>query len=409
MKIDLLEILLLGALAQLAATASQAETLQLSGNQRWLALASDRDKDVAIGIARHEAGRAGVVKVISSKSGYYGVIAGPYKAKTIQDLKKNDKDSMFADLPQDALMSRGDNYTATVWEAPKGKGIGLAAFALDKPAQFSSGQLQVTVSAQKLSTENAYTVIDGKDAQGTFHFDIGKDLPKDELATAEEFTGLNYNNAGVAQLVPATQSPQVIVTNYSGGAHCCTTTYFMSRDQSQGAWLLSHSPALDGDGYSYEDVDGDGALELISSDNAFLYAFESYAGSAAPIKISELRGGKIEDVSEAPAMHARLVQDMAGLDYDAKVRPEFQKSNGFLAAWVASKIRLGQGDAAWASFMKTYDKESTFGPQVCTSGQKQEDCPVDNLKPIPIPKALAQFLKDNGYGPLPKAAEAELK
>lgn len=390
-------------------TSASAETLQLTGNQRWLALASDKDKDVAIGIARHESGRSSVVKVVSSKSGYYGVIAGPYSAKTIQDLKRRDKDSLFADLPQDALMSRGDNYIATIWQAPKGNGIGLSAFALDKAAQLSSGPLQATVSAQRLGNENAYTSVDGKDGRGTFHFDIGKDLPKDELARAEEFTGLNYNNAGVAQLVPGTDAPQVIVTNFSGGAHCCTSTYLLSRDQAQGGWSMTKSPTLDGEGYWFEDVDGDGALELMSSDNAFFYAFDSYAGSAAPIKISKLRGGKIEDVTDDPAMHARLVQDMAGLDYDAKIRPEYKKSNGFLAAWVASKIRLGQGDMAWATFMKSYDKQSTFGPQDCVTGQKIEDCPADNLKPIPIPKALAQFLRGNGYGPLPKAAEAELK
>jgi serine protease Do len=385
--------------------AAQAETLELKGKMRWLALASAKDKDVAIGIARRSTYMADTVKVVSSKSGYYGVIIGPYAANSINDLKKQDKDSRLGDLPKDALLSKGDNYIETVWQN-KDNGIGAVAYSIDKPAEFSSGALSVKVQGQKLGVDRAYSSIIGKDAGGTFSFEIGKDLPIDELALAEEFTSLEYNRAAVAKLMVQSPSPQVVVTNYTGGAHCCTNTWILSRDTEQAAWSKTRAENLDGDGYWYEDVDGDGALEMLSVDNKFLYAFDSYAGSVAPIKIAKFQNGKFDDVSETPTMHSRLVQDLAGIEFEAKTRPESWRQNGFLAGWVASKIRLGEGDAAWKKVLANIDLKSDFGPQECTSGQTVSDCPVGNLKTIPVLKALASFLKENGYGPLPAAAEA---
>ena len=113
-------------------------------------------------------------------------------------------------------------------------------------------------------------------------------------------------------------------------------------------------------------------------------------------------------MSETPDMHSRIVQDLAGIEFEAKVRPDVWKENGFLAGWVAAKIRLGQGIDAWNTVVQNIDKNSDFGPQQCTTGQKIDDCPADKTKPVPILKALASFLKENGYAPLPDAAEALL-
>ena len=403
-------IIKLGALglAVLLSTASaQAENLVLSGKMRWLTIASTKDKNVAIGIARASSYMSDKVKVVTSKSGFYGVILGPYAASSIQALKKADVDSKLSELPADALLSRGDNYLETVWEA-KSTSLSPVAYSINKSAEFSSGNLSVIVKGQKLGTDKAFTIVDGKDGAGTFHFDIEKDLPQDEMASAEEFLGLVDHQAALAKLVPSAPNKQVVVTSYTGGAHCCTRTWILSRDTEQGAWSKTDSEVLDGDGYWYEDVDGDGTLELLSVDNHFLYAFDSYAGSLAPIKIFKFQNGKLDEVSGEPAMHSRLEQDLAGMEFSAKVRPDSWKQNGFLAGWVAAKIRLGQGIDAWNTVVQNIDKNSDFGPQECTTGQNLDDCPDGKSKPIPILKALAGFLKENGYTPLPDAAEALL-
>ncbi|MDE2446782.1 MAG: hypothetical protein KGO94_11420, partial [Alphaproteobacteria bacterium] len=351
--------------------------------------------------------RSDVVKVVTSESGYYGVILGPYNVKTMQELKKKDANNQLSALPPDALLSRGDKYLKTVWEN-KPTGIGAVAYSLDKAAVFSSGSLSVKVQAQKQGKENAYTIVSGQDGAGTFHFDIGKDLPADEMASAEEYKGLLYHKAGVAKLVKDAPSKQIVVTAYTGGAHCCTKTWIISRDTDHAAWGMTEGETLDGDGYWFEDVDGDGTLELLSVDNHFLYAFDSYAGSFAPVKIYKLQNGKIDDVSEADAMRHRLVQDLAGMEFEAKARPDLWKENGFLAGWVAAKIRLGQGEDAWNTVTQNMQKDTGFGPEICTTGQDLADCPQDKIQAVPVVKALASFLKDNGYGPLPLAAEALL-
>ena len=388
-------------------TAAQAESLQLSGAKHWLAIASDKDKDAAIGIARHQYALADAVRVVASKSGYYGVIAGSYEAASIQDLKKNDKNNSFDELPKDALLSYGGNYTETVWHLqPKSESAGVS-YILNKIAQFSAGTLMVTVKGETLGADTAYTSVDDKDSQGPFNFDLGKDVAAEEMMSDQILE--DYNHAAVVHLLPAAETPQVIIRNFTGGAHCCTETTILTRPPRSEAWAAIKGATLDGEGHWFEDVNSDGGQELLSVDNAFLYAFDSYAGSFAPLKISRLAGGSIEDISEDLSMRSRLVQDLAGMEFSAKLNPELWKSNGFLAGWVASKIRLGQGDEAWKKFSPNYEKKCDFGPQTCTTGQKIDDCPADKTKPIPIPKALAQFLRDNGYGPLPKAAEAEIQ
>lgn len=215
-------------------TAAQAESLQLSGAKHWLAIASDKDKDAAIGIARHQYALADAVRVVASKSGYYGVIAGSYEAASIQDLKKNDKNNSFDELPKDALLSYGGNYTETVWHLqPKSESAGVS-YILNKIAQFSAGTLMVTVKGETLGADTAYTSVDGKDSQGPFHFDLGKDVAAEEMMSDQILE--DYNHAAVVHLLPAAETPQVIIRNFTGGAHCCTETAILTppRDQRLG-------------------------------------------------------------------------------------------------------------------------------------------------------------------------------
>ena len=390
-----------------AAGLAVAGDLQLSGNKRWLAVASSKDKDIAIGIARQMGGYGDPTKVVTSASGFYAVILGPYEASSIDQLKKQGA-GKFDELPKDALLSQGAHYKDVAWTYQP-VSMGLVSYSLTKPATFSVDGLTVKVQGQPLEKDTAYTAVTGTDKSGaSFSFDIGKDRTADDQDSIESFASEDFHQAGVVRLTKD-GDPQIVVTSFSGGAHCCTSTWILSRSQGAAAWTMIEADLLDGSGYWVEDVDGDGALELMSVDNRFLYAFDSYAGSFAPIKIARFVDGKIEDVTDRPEMKSRLAQDLAGLEFSAKNNKDLWKSNGFLTGWVASKIRLGQGDEAWAKFMANYDKASDFGPQICTTGQKLDDCPSDKLQAQPIPEGFAQFLKDNGYYPLPKAAEALIK
>lgn len=381
--------------AVLWAGAAHAENFKLSGNKHWLAVASTKNLDEAIGIAR-VLGSEGA-RVVSSQSGYFGVVLGPYVTDSVEELKK--KNENLNQLPSDALLSNGARYIETVWKAATSSNV-LADYEKDKPVQLSSGDLSVTVKLEKTGEDQYNTVATGgQPGSPQFSFTVGSD---------GEYTDIG-SGASLIKLDPKSTVPQVVFTRFTGGAHCCTNTWVASKLESASGWALKDLGKLDGGGYWFEDVDGDGAQELLSADNAFLYAFDSYAGSFAPIHIAKFRDGSLEDVSEDGNLRPRLVQDLAGMEYQATVNSDLWKSNGFLVAWVASKIRLGDGADAWPTVMENYDKSAEFGPQECTSGQKVDDCPTENLKTIPFPKALASFLKENGYGPLPSEAEQELK
>ncbi len=395
--------------AALFGVCADAEDLKQSVGRNWLAMASTKDKDEAIGIARQLRWQAQGVRVVRAVNGYYAVVAGPYRFTDLAAFKKSKAGKAFDNFPSDALLSDGTRYVETIWQPPSGVSLTLQSYSMTKAATFSAGPLQARISAEKFGSEKAFTKIIGKDAKGTFLFNIGKDVPVDEQESAETMGSDNYFRAGLVKLIAGSDAPQVIVTQSSGGAHCCTTTYVLGREAKAESWTMVKLAPRDGDGFSSEDIDGDGTTELIGIDNNFLYAFDSYAGSLAPIQIFKWRDGKVEDVSKEPAFHSRLMQDLASMEWEAKLRPEMAKTNGYLAGWVAAKIRLGQGEEAWPIFMRDYERQSSFGPQECTSGQKFEDCPAENLKQIPIPKALAQFLKETGYTPLPKAAEQELQ
>jgi serine protease Do len=73
------------------------------------------------------------------------------------------------------------------------------------------------------------------------------------------------------------------MTSFTGGAHCCTETQIATSD-SDGRWSVLKADRLDGDGYQFEDLDEDGVSELVSVDNSFLYDFDAYAMSYAPVR-----------------------------------------------------------------------------------------------------------------------------
>jgi hypothetical protein len=380
--------------ACLSSATAQAENLRLFGNKHWLAVASTKDLDVAIGIARHL--QSSGAQVVSSQSGFYAIVLGPFEGNSVEQLKR--KDPNFPELPPDALLSNGARYTGVAWKAAELPSV-MISYDVDRPAQLLSGDLAVELKLQKMNEDQYTTHVTGVEkGQASFTFEVGKD---GEYANTP-------SDAAFLKLDPKSTAPQLLFTRYTGGAHCCTKTWIAVKPDGAVGWSLIDAGTLDGGGYFFEDVDGDGALELMSVDNRFLYAFDSYAGSYAPLKIFKLRGGRLDDVSEEPEMRSRLLQDVASMEFTAKLEPSTWKSNGFLAGWVASKIRLGQGSDAWQTVIENYDKASEFGPQECNTGQSLDDCPPENLKSLPFLKSLASHLKEAGYYPLPDSAEALL-
>jgi len=75
-------------------------------------------------------------------------------------------------------------------------------------------------------------------------------------------------------------TPDLIISDWSGGAHCCyrTTVYSIDVELRE---ILSLDLGNCGPG-EFEDLDGDGALEFITCDDRWAYAYCTFADSPMP-------------------------------------------------------------------------------------------------------------------------------
>jgi serine protease Do len=382
-------------LVQGVAASSWAAPLTGEAGKRWLAIASSKDLDTAIGIAGIYA--EAQAKVVSSQSGWFAVVLGPYTEASVTDVLKVHKD--IGPVPKDARLSKGDTYVDQVWEErPWSERRALITYDAAGPARFSQGELNFEVSMTGNEDDPGPAIASAKRAgQTAFSF-----------TTSSDFVMFGAD-AGLLALDPTSLHPQLVFTRFTGGAHCCTQTWIATQPKSAAGWTLVDGGILDGGGYGFEDLDGDGTLEIRHVDNSFLYAFDSYAGSFAPVRIKQLRGNQLIDVSNSLAMKPILKRDLARMEFEAKLAPDLWKSNGFLAGWVAAKQRLGLGEDAWQTALENLDTNSDFGPQTCKTGKPVEGCDLEDLERVPIGKALAEFLNERDYGELPPIARALLK
>ena len=189
----------------------------------------------------------------------------------------------------------------------------------------------------------------------------------------------------------ATSFPQVVFTYYWAGAHCCTVTKIAAIDPS-GSFKEADGGVLDGDGYEFEDLDGDGALELISTDNSFLYAFASYAASVAPLRISKLIGGEVKDVTKESRYRMKLRKTLRQMEEHAS-----WNDNGFLAGWAATKSQLGEIRDAWPVLLNSFDRASGWIMEGCELNVPQERCLKNKVQELQFPEALARHLERNDY------------
>lgn len=186
--------------------------------------------------------------------------------------------------------------------------------------------------------------------------------------------------------------PSVIFDSYSGGAHCCVEVVVI--EPYGKSWRKIDLGSWNGGGIAYpKDADGDGIVDFVFVDNAFLYAFDCYACSRPPPLILNIQNGKAVDVSAAPRYAPLFRADMA----EAK-KGCAEHYNGVCAGYVASAARAGKFGEAWSFMLAHYNKSSAWDyPTRCKGERKDYRCEGTELKPRGYPEALRWFLEDNGY------------
>jgi hypothetical protein len=126
-------------------------------------------------------------------------------------------------------------------------------------------------------------------------------------------------------------APVVMVALTTGGAHCCAVLRAVPTAASE--------PTADHDFGNYAPTirrDPNASL-LVSADNAFAYAFSSFAGSNPPIKLFTFSSGSFIDVTRA---HPALVQADLASHWAAFSDSSNPEPLGALAGWAADKCLL---------------------------------------------------------------------
>jgi hypothetical protein len=222
------------------------------------------------------------------------------------------------------------------------------------------------------------------------------------FADGKEVAKLEGDSAGfanppvsvqIAELDPVNQNPEVVVSFYTGGAHCCSETSVVTSSADGATWKTVDVGEFDGGPLLAVDLDSDGRYEFETRDNAFLYAFGCYACSEAPLSILAIENGAVKNVSREERfrpVHAAHLKTMVGNV------PE-EEPNGFLAGYVGEKILLGEGKSAWQLMLAHYDRDSDWGLEVCAEKANEEgECPAGTIK-LTFPDALERMLNENGY------------
>lgn len=371
---------LLGGLLLMLATfalPAAAEDFRPAKGSHWVALASSRDADTAIGIARLYGDAA---RVVLSRNGWYAAVLDP-RPGTIDAIRA---DAPWPGLPADALLSEGGNYRQTIWQ-PSDARLAEATVHPNGQATVRSGGL--TVSITRSSREDSAEMrLVGRE-RGKLLFDVrhrfeGDSDSESKLTLAE----LDFGNG----------HPEVLFDVYTGGAHCCMETAVLT-EREGGKWSLVDLGTSDG-GIWLEDVDGNGTAEIMSQDDGFLYVFAPYSNSRRPLIIAEIRDGEIDDISADDSVLPRQRQALAGMEYEAsKVSPELWHDNGFLAAWVATKALLGEGAEALHEAGRLHTEDPDFGIDVCANGASLDNCPQNKRRRLPFVDGLRQLLGERGY------------
>lgn len=193
----------------------------------------------------------------------------------------------------------------------------------------------------------------------------------------------------ITHLDPLHSKVDVVFGVFSGGAHCCEKITVLSLTNRR--WRTIDLGLWDGDSIPKPQT-AQGKIALAFPDNNFLYAFASYAESAAPPKILRIENGRIIDASADPAFRSLNRENMIEA---RKLCAE--GGNGGCAAYVASAARVGLFHQAWNFMLRHYDRQSHWQMAFCgTPGNGK--C-VHTVSFDDFPKALAWFLRKTGYLP----------
>ena len=177
---------------------------------------------------------------------------------------------------------------------------------------------------------------------------------------------------------------EVIVSNYTGGAHCCFQTLVVLVDGPRAGKTLS----VDWGDLGYHGEVHDGTFEFVSGDDRFAYEFTSYAGSGFPLAVAAINpaGTAFTDVTTTRLDLVRKDAASYWKPYlsDRGKGPNANDVRGVFAAWCADEYTLGLGATCQTELASGVKAGYLNGVGTWPSGPK-------------FASALKKFLRQTGY------------
>jgi hypothetical protein len=210
---------------------------------------------------------------------------------------------------------------------------------------------EYSVTAPRLAVSRAGTVVSDLSLA---------DVCRSCMLFADSPTSDDFSSLKVAD-VDGDGEPEVIVDTFSGGAHCCTTARIYSFRAATGTYQRVKSYNFGNGGYLLKDLDGKGRLLFSADDDAFAYAFASYAASARPPLILSFSTatGRFTNVTRAfPAIIRRDAAYLLKEIRKAKAAPDHE-IQGAIAGYVADQYLLGKGSVGKAELARARKRRLT--------------------------------------------------
>jgi hypothetical protein len=174
--------------------------------------------------------------------------------------------------------------------------------------------------------------------------------------------------------------PDVVLSLFTGGAHCCVIEQVYSF-AARSARYVKRERDFGNAGAVIERLGPSRRPVFVSADNAFFYAFASFATSGAPLQIWSFRSGRFVNVTRRYSR--QIARDAA--KWWAIFTHHVRAGEGFIAAWAADEDLLGRSSFV-ATTLQTELRE----------GHLHSD-----LSGVPTGRrfvtALQRFLRAHGY------------
>lgn len=262
--------------------------------------------------------------------------------------------------------------------------------------EFADGAKTATVTADgvtaTVSLERRLSVDPAMDVP-VLTVTVGGRMVQEVLATPSGFD-FPVSEASIAEIDTTNDTPEVYFSSFTGGAHCCNEIYVVEADGE--GWTTVSLGAFDGGGNFLKDADGDGVAEIVAVDNSFLYQFDSYAGSAAPLQILSVEQGEVVDVSRDPRFLGAHEGWLAEIESWATGEDRWTMP-GWIAGWVAAKILVGEGAEAWEAVEANWNMADDAGFVICLDGGDSFSCAPSRIANVSFPEALRVFLEGRDY------------